>query len=69
MGEYTQSEARKFHPTLRLAGERGQDASATRPRGIGMGATPTTARLHIATQEHGPSHGQRHPFKVSLTRR
>jgi len=34
-----------------------------------MGATPTTARMHIATQEQRPSHGQRRPFKVSLTRR
>ena len=33
MGEYTQSEAREFHPTLRLAGERWQDTGATQPRG------------------------------------
>src|SRR5437762_3522651 len=33
VGEYTQSEAREFHPTLRLAGERWQDTGATQPRG------------------------------------
>jgi len=65
VGEYTQSEAREFHPTLRLAGERWQDTGATRPRGLAWGPSQD-AHCYSGTETQAWTIA---PFKVSLTRR